>query len=62
VRGLAVHETARIAGAAKAAEVLVSATTKQLLTGSDLTFESAGFHQLKGLGEPRELFRLAVIG
>ncbi len=62
VRGLAVHETARIAGAAKAAEVLVSATTKQLLTGSDLTFESAGFHELKGLGEPRELFRLQCGG
>jgi len=60
VRGLAVHETARIAGAAKAAEVLVSATTKQLLTGSDLTFESTGFHELKGLGEPRELFRLST--
>ena len=62
VRGLAVHETARIAGAAKAGEVLVSSTTKQLLAGSDLAFESTGFHELKGLGEARELFRLAVSG
>jgi class 3 adenylate cyclase len=59
VRGLAVHETARIAGVAKAREVLVSATTKQLLAGSELSFESAGFHELKGLGDSRELFRLA---
>jgi class 3 adenylate cyclase len=38
--------------------VLVSATTRLLLAGSDLTFESAGMHELKGLGEARELFRL----
>jgi class 3 adenylate cyclase len=62
VRGLAVHETARIAGAAKAHEVLVSATTKQLLAGSELSFESAGFHELKGLGDTRELFRLMTSG
>jgi len=62
VRGLAVHETARIAGAAKAREVLVSATTKQLLAGSELSFESAGFHELKGLGDTRELFRLMTSG
>jgi len=59
VRGLTVHEAARVAGVAKSNEVLVSATTKLLLTGSGLTFESAGTHELKGLGEPRELFRLA---
>ena len=44
IRGLAVHETARIAGVAKGGEVLVSATTRHLLTGSGLSFESAGIH------------------
>jgi len=58
VRGLAVHEAARVASAAKPGEVLVSATTKILLAGSDLAFESAGMHELKGLGETQELFRL----
>ncbi|HXW84237.1 MAG TPA: adenylate/guanylate cyclase domain-containing protein [Candidatus Binataceae bacterium] len=58
IRGLAVHETARVASVAAAGEVLVSSTTRQLLTGSGLTFESAGTHELKGLGEARELFRL----
>jgi class 3 adenylate cyclase len=62
VRGLAVHEAARVAGAATAGEVLVSATTKLLLTGSDLSFESAGIHQLKGFSDARELFRLAGSG
>jgi class 3 adenylate cyclase len=62
VRGLAVHEAARVAGAASEGEVLVSATTKLLLTGSGLSFESAGIHQLKGLAEASELFRLARSG
>jgi class 3 adenylate cyclase len=59
VRGLAVHETARVAGVATAGEVFVSATTKHLLEGSELTFEAAGVHELKGIGQARELFRLA---
>lgn len=59
VRGLTVHEAARVAGVAMPGEVLVSATTKVLLAGSGLTFESAGIHELKGLGDARELFRLA---
>ena len=58
VRGLAVHEAARVAGAATAGQVLVSATTKLLLAGSALSFESAGVHHLKGLGEACELFKL----
>src|SRR5216684_1172148 len=58
VRGLAVHETARVAGVASAGEVLVSATTKHLLEGSGIALESAGVHELKGLGEARELFRI----
>jgi class 3 adenylate cyclase len=62
VRGLAVHETARVAGVAGAGEVLVSATTKQLLEGSGIALESAGVHELKGLGEARELFRVVGEG
>jgi class 3 adenylate cyclase len=61
VRGHALHEKARIAGVAKGGEVLVSATTRHLLTGSGLSFESAGIHELKGLAES-ELFRLADPG
>lgn len=61
-RGLTVHEAARVAGVAMPGEVLVSATTKLLLTGSSLAFESAGVHELKGLGEARELFRLGNPG
>lgn len=62
VRGLAVHETARVASVAPAGEVLVSATTKHLLAGSGLAFESAGMHELKGIGDAIELFRLVEGG
>ncbi len=62
VRGLTVHEATRVAGVAMPGEVLVSATTKILLAGAGLTFESAGVHELKGLGDARELFRLAKPG
>ena len=52
----------RHASAAKASEVLVSATTMNLLAGSELSFEPAGMHELKGLVGARELFRVAASG
>jgi class 3 adenylate cyclase len=58
LRGIAVHATARVAGAGGAGEVMVSASTAALVEGSGLTFEDAGEHQLKGLDGPRRLFRL----
>ncbi|MBI3770752.1 MAG: hypothetical protein HY271_19965 [Deltaproteobacteria bacterium] len=33
-----------------------------LLVGSGITFESAGVHEFKGLGDARELFRLTNPG
>jgi len=61
-RGLTVHEAARVADVAMPGEVLVSGTTKLLLVGSGITFDSAGVHELKGLGDARELFRLTKPG
>lgn len=57
VRGIAVHTAARVMAAAGPSEVLVSAATASLLEGSGLEFETAGAHELKGIGR-RELFRL----
>jgi class 3 adenylate cyclase len=56
VRGLAVHEAARIAGAAGAGEILVSATTHVLTSGNEIRFESRGSHELKGIAGLRELY------
>jgi class 3 adenylate cyclase len=60
VRGLAVHAAARLVGLAGANEVLVSATTRDLLDGSNLVLEDAGTHELKGLRGARQVYRLAV--
>jgi len=57
-RGVAVHTAARVAAIAAAGEVLVSATTHDLLDGSGLPFGSHGEHELKGLSGKRPLFAL----
>ena len=56
VRGLAVHEAARIMSKAAPGEVLVSETTCALVQGTGLEFDDRGEHDLKGLPEPRRLF------
>jgi len=57
-RGVAVHVAARVMGLAGSGEVFVSWTTRDLLVGSDLSLETAGSRELKGLDGPREIFRL----
>jgi class 3 adenylate cyclase len=48
VRGVAVHEAARIMGEAAGDEILVSETTR-LFAGPTVRFEDRGVHTLKGL-------------
>jgi len=57
-RGIAVHAAARVAALAGPGEVLVSATTRDLLDGSGLSFVPRGEHHLKGLSGPRAIFAL----
>ena len=47
--GIAVHIGARVLAAAEPGEILVSSTVKDLVAGSDLTFEPRGEHELKGV-------------
>jgi class 3 adenylate cyclase len=49
IGGLAVHIGARVAAAAKAGEVLVSGTVKDLVAGSGIQFDDRGVHELKGV-------------
>lgn len=58
VRGVAVHTAARVLSVAGPGEVVVSATTHDLLDGSDYEFADAGSHELKGLRGSRALYRL----
>ena len=56
VRGIAVHEAARILSAASPDEILVSATTRALAGNSGFAFRDRGSHVLKGLEGDWELF------
>jgi class 3 adenylate cyclase len=47
--GIAVPIGARIMDAAGAGEVLVSATVRDLVAGSEIEFEDRGAHELKGV-------------
>jgi class 3 adenylate cyclase len=51
--GLAVPIGARVAAQARPSEVLVSSTVRDLVAGSEITFEDRGIHELKGIGEWR---------
>jgi len=50
VRGVAVHEAARIMAAAGPDEILVSELTRMLAASAGLAFVDRGTHTLKGLG------------
>jgi class 3 adenylate cyclase len=56
VTGIAVAIGARVAGKAAGGEVLVSQTVKDLVAGSDITFEDHGLTQLKGVPGQWQLF------
>lgn len=56
VRGLAVHEAARIMAAAEAGEIYLSSVAKTLAAGSGYSFSPRGARELKGLPGIHELF------
>ena len=56
VAGLTVHIGARVAALAGPGEVLVSSTVKDLVVGSDLSFEDRGRHELKGVPGTWQVF------
>jgi class 3 adenylate cyclase len=60
LRGVTVHEAARIAAAAGSDEILVSETTRALASGA-FAFEARGPFELKGLPGPRTLFAVMAI-
>ena len=58
IRGLAVHISARVSALARAREILVSSTVKDLTAGSGLQFEDAAEHELKGVPDRWHLYRV----
>ena len=59
LRGIAVHETARIMSLAKGGEVLLSDITRDLSQGAGPRYEDRGVHQLKGIPTPRRVYAVA---
>jgi class 3 adenylate cyclase len=60
IRGLAVHETARIMALAGGGEILVSSTTKELVSAPGVTFEDHGRHTLKGVPGERQVYAAEI--
>jgi class 3 adenylate cyclase len=60
VGGIAVHIGARVAKRARANEVLVSSTVKDLVAGSGLQFEERGVAELKGVPGEWRLYAVAA--
>jgi class 3 adenylate cyclase len=58
VVGLAFHIGARVAAKARAGEVLVSSTVKDLMSQSGISFKDRGVHQLKGVPKRWRLYRV----
>jgi GNAT superfamily N-acetyltransferase len=58
VRGVTVHEAARVMAAAAPGEIIVSEAVRLLCQGSDLAFEDAGEHELKGVPGRSRLFKV----
>jgi class 3 adenylate cyclase len=56
VRGMAVHEAARIMAAAGANEILVSETVQVVASTAGLNFDDRGLHALKGIDTQRRLY------
>jgi class 3 adenylate cyclase len=59
VRGLAVHEAARVTALAGAGEIFVSEATRTLAGGTDRLFHDRGEHELKGLDGRRRVYSYA---
>lgn len=62
VRGVAVHEAARVMAKAGAGEVLASELTRNLAAASGYAFADAGLHTLKGLEGERRLYSYLGVG
>ncbi|MEO8476442.1 MAG: adenylate/guanylate cyclase domain-containing protein [Actinomycetota bacterium] len=58
IRGVTVHEAARVMAAAGAGEVLVSEQVRLLCQSTDVTFVDAGEHELKGVPGHWRLYRV----
>lgn len=60
VRGLAVHETARMLALAAGGEIVVSALTRELTGGAGIAFDDRGEHELRGIEGARRIYAVTI--
>ena len=60
VGGIGVHIASRVMGEARAGQVVVTRTVRDLATGTDLMFASLGSVNLRGVPGAWELFRVSI--
>jgi class 3 adenylate cyclase len=58
IRGITVHEAARVMAAAGAGEIFATEQVRLLCQGSGLMFEDAGEFELRGVPDPWRLYRV----
>jgi class 3 adenylate cyclase/esterase/lipase len=61
VQGIAVHIASRIAALATKGDIVVSRTVKDLVAGSGFDFDDLGSHELKGLPDEWQLYRVEAM-
>lgn len=59
VRGIAVHLAQRIMASGSPGDILVSATTRELISGSGIELIDGGERTFKGIAEPKRVYALA---
>jgi len=62
VGGIGVHIASRVMSEAAPGEILVSRTVRDLSSGSQISFEDRGAHELKGIGGDWQLFAVRSSG
>ncbi len=60
LEGVAIHMAARVSGMAAGGDILVSRTVKDLVAGSGIEFEDFGTHELKGIPDKHQIFKVAA--
>lgn len=60
IGGIAVHIASRVMAEAQASEVLCSRTVKDLVAGSEFSFQDRGVHSLRGVPDLWQLFALSA--
>jgi class 3 adenylate cyclase/pimeloyl-ACP methyl ester carboxylesterase len=58
LEGVAIHMAARVSSMAAGGDILVSRTVKDLVAGSGIEFEDFGTHELKGIPDEHQIFKV----